>query len=130
MQCQCRCSKKYNVKHFMTVHKDYTNKSPDNSKICSNKDEDLKQILQSHQTTFSKPINKAKEANTTLYRITEILAKKKRFEDGDVINKCLSLASKSLFNILKIQLKYAMQIRRTIYLELLSLQEWNVCPVT
>jgi hypothetical protein len=83
------------------MHKDHTNKSPDNSKICTNKVEDMKQTWQSHPAIFSKLINKAKQANTTLYRITEILAKKKHFEDGDVINKCLVLASNSLFSKFK-----------------------------
>lgn len=98
MQCQCRCSKKYEKKHFMTLYKDYTSKLPNNSKICSNKIEDLKQTFQSHQATFSNSINKAKEANNVAYKITEILAKKKHFADGDMIKKCSDLASNSLFN--------------------------------
>jgi hypothetical protein len=63
------------MKHFMTL--DYTSKSPDNSKICTNKVEDMKQTFQSHQATVSNLINKAKEPNTVSYEITEILAKKK-----------------------------------------------------
>jgi hypothetical protein len=35
--------------------------------------------------TVSNLINKAKEANTVLYEITEILAKKKHVADGDMI---------------------------------------------
>lgn len=98
MQCQCKCSKKYEMKHFMNLYKDYTSESPDNSKICSNKIEDLKQTFQSHQATFPNSINKTKEANTVAYKITEILVKKKHFADGDMIKNCLDLASNSLFN--------------------------------
>jgi len=86
------------MKHFMTLYKDYTSKSPDNSKICSNKVEDVKQnfshvkqqflqrdIEMTSVKTVSNLINKAKEANTVLYEITEILAKKKHVADGDMI---------------------------------------------
>ena len=73
------------MKHFMTLYKDYTSKSPDNSKICSNKVEDNKQTFQTHQATVSSLIKKAKEANTVLYKITEILPKKKHVADDDMI---------------------------------------------
>jgi hypothetical protein len=86
------------MKHFMTLYKDYTSKSAENSKICSNKVEDMKQTFQSHQATVSNLINKAKDANTVLYGITEIMAKKKHVADGDMIKKCLVLASNSLLN--------------------------------
>lgn len=69
----------------MILYKDYTSKSPDDSKICTNKVEDMKQTFHSHQATVSNLINKAKEANTVLYEITEILAKKKHVADGDMI---------------------------------------------
>jgi hypothetical protein len=52
MQCQCGCSKKYELKHFMTLYEGYTSESPDNSKICSNKIEDLKQTSQSLQVLY------------------------------------------------------------------------------
>jgi len=97
MQCQCRCLKKYKMKHFMILYKDYTSKSPDNNKICSNKVEDVKQTFLSHQATVSNLINNVKEANTVLYEITKILAKK-HVADGDMIKKCVVLASNSLLN--------------------------------
>jgi hypothetical protein len=62
----------------MTMHKDYISKYPDNREIHINEVEDLKCNLQSHQTIFSKPINKAKVATIALYKITEILAKKQK----------------------------------------------------
>jgi hypothetical protein len=72
----------------MTMHKDYISKNSNNSKICTNKVEDLKHNLTQCQAIFSKPINKAKVATIASYKITEILAKKeeeeeKPFEDGD-----------------------------------------------
>jgi hypothetical protein len=49
-------SKKCNVEwHFMTMHKDYISKYPNNSKIHRNKVEDLKRNLQSHQAILTKP---------------------------------------------------------------------------
>jgi hypothetical protein len=83
---------------FHDRYKDCTSKSPNNSKICTNEVEDIKQTFQSHQATVSNLINMAKEANTGLYEITEILAKKKHVADGDIIKKCLVLSSNSLLN--------------------------------
>jgi uncharacterized protein YydD (DUF2326 family) len=96
-------SKKCNVKqHFMTMHKDYTSKYPNNSEIPRNKVEELKHNLWSHQAIFSKPINKAKAATIALYKIIEMLAmKRKPFEDGNVITECLVVAGNSLFNEFK-----------------------------
>jgi hypothetical protein len=61
----------------------------------------LKHNLQSCQAIFSKPINEAKVATIVSYKITEILAKKKKkkpFEDGNVIKESLVMAGDSLFN--------------------------------
>ena len=80
------------MKHSMTLYKDYTSKSRDNSKICTNKVEDMKQSFQSHQATVSNLINKAKEAIAVLYEITEILVKKKHVADGDMIKKMFSFS--------------------------------------
>jgi hypothetical protein len=85
----------------MTVHKDYISKYP-NSEICRNNVEDLKHNLQLHQAVFSKPINHNKVASIALYKITEILKKKKKkpFEDN-VFKGCLVVAGDSLFNEFK-----------------------------
>jgi hypothetical protein len=85
----------------MTMHKDYISKYPDNSEIRRNKVEDLKHNLRSRQAIFSKPVNKAKAAIITSYKITEILAKKKPFEDGNMIKECLVVAGNSLCNEFK-----------------------------
>jgi hypothetical protein len=94
----------------MTMHKDYViSKYPDNRKIWRNKVEDLKHNLRSHQAIFSKPVN-SQSGCLASYKITEISAKKKKpFED---------------------ELKYAIQLRRSSYLEVLSLEEWNISPMT
>jgi hypothetical protein len=58
-------------------------------------------VIYERQTIFSisKPINKAKAVTIAWYKITEILAKKKKpFEDGNVIQECLVVAGDSLFN--------------------------------
>jgi hypothetical protein len=96
-------SKQYNVeRHFMTMHKDYVSKYPDNSEIRRNFVEDLKRNLRSRQAIFSKPVNKANAATIASYKITEILAKKKKpFEDGNVIKECLVVAGNSLLNEFK-----------------------------
>jgi hypothetical protein len=84
------------------MNKDYISKYPDNSEIWRNKVEDLKRNLRSRQAIFSKPVNRAKEATIASYKITEILAKKKKpFEDGNVIKECLVVAGDSLFNEFK-----------------------------
>jgi hypothetical protein len=103
-------SKKCNVEwHFMTMHKDYISKCPDNSEIWRNKVEDLNRNLRLGQAIFSKPVNKTKAATIASYKIIEILAKKKKpFEDGNVIEECLVVVGDSLFNELKKKLKYAM----------------------
>jgi hypothetical protein len=96
-------SKKRNVeRHFMTMHTNYISENPDNSQIRGNKVEDLKRNLRSRQAIISKPVNKAKAATIASYKITEILAKKKKpFEDGEVIKECLVVAVDSLFNEFK-----------------------------
>jgi hypothetical protein len=48
--------------------------------------------------------------------------KKENLEDGNRTEQCLIVAGKSLVNF-KIRLKYAMQLRRSDYLEVLSLEE-------
>jgi hypothetical protein len=59
-----------------------------------------------------------------------LVQKKKPSEDGNVIKECLVVAGDSLLMDLKIKLKYAMKLRRSSYLEVLSLEEWNVCLMT
>jgi hypothetical protein len=61
----------------------------------------LKRNLRSLQTIFSTPLNKTKAATIPSYKITEILAKKKPFEDGNVIKQSLVVAGDSLFNEFK-----------------------------
>jgi len=52
-------SKKCNAeRHFMTMHKDYLSKYPNNSESGRNKVEDMKHNLSSRQSILSKPINK------------------------------------------------------------------------
>jgi hypothetical protein len=58
------------------------------------------------------------------------LAKKKPFEDGNVIKECLVAAGNSLFNEFKNKTEICNAIKRSSYLEVLSLEEWNVCPMT
>jgi hypothetical protein len=95
-------SKKCNAEgHFMTIHKDYISKYRDNSEIRRNEVEGLKRNLWSHQVIFCKPINKAKAVTIASYKITEMLAKKKKkkpFEDGNVIKEYLVVSGNSLFN--------------------------------
>jgi hypothetical protein len=87
----------------MTMHEDYISKFSDNSEIHRNRIEDLKCNIQSCQAIFPKPINKAKTATIASYKITEILAKKKKkpFGDGNMIKGCFVVASNSLFNKFK-----------------------------
>jgi hypothetical protein len=46
----------------------------------------------------SEPVNKTKDISIASYIIAEILAKKKLFEDGNVIKECLDVEGNSLFN--------------------------------
>jgi hypothetical protein len=99
-------SKKCNVeRYFMTMHKDYISKYPDNSEIRRNKVEDLKCNLQLRQAIFSKPVNKVKAATIASYKNTEISAKKKKkkkpFENDNVIKEFLVVAGDSLLNEFK-----------------------------
>jgi hypothetical protein len=113
----------------MTMHKDYRSKYPNNSEICENKVKDLKRNLRSHQAIFSKPINKAKVTTIALYKITKILAKKSNpFEDGNVIKECSFVVGDSLLKEFKTTTE--MQLRRSSYLQGLSLEELNVCLMT
>jgi hypothetical protein len=66
-----------------------------------NKVEIFKRNLRWRQEIFSKskPINKAKAATIASYKITETLARKKKFfDDGNIIKECLVVAGVSLFH--------------------------------
>jgi hypothetical protein len=93
-------SKKCNAEgHFMTIHKDCVSKYRDNSEIRRNEVEDLKRNLQLHQAIFCKPINEAKATTIASYKITEMLAKKKKpFGDGNMVKEYLVVSGDSLFN--------------------------------
>jgi hypothetical protein len=78
----------------MTVHEDYVSKYPSNSEIRRNKFEDFKRNVLLCHAVFSKykPINETKEVTIASYIIAEILARKKPFEDGNMIKECLGIA--------------------------------------
>jgi tRNA C32,U32 (ribose-2'-O)-methylase TrmJ len=53
---------------------------------------------------FFEPMNKANAVTIASYKITEILAKKKKkkhFEDGNAIKECLVMAGHAIFNEFK-----------------------------
>jgi hypothetical protein len=55
-------------------------------------------MISSGNVSNSELINKTKEVTIALYIIAEILAKKKPFEDCNVIKECLDVEGSSLFN--------------------------------
>jgi hypothetical protein len=105
------------------MHKGYVSKYPDNSEMRGNKAKNLKRNLRSRQAIFPKPIpiNKAKMATTASYGITQILAKKKPFEDGSVMKQCLDVAGGSLHNSFKNKDKCTVQLMSSSYLEVSSI---------
>jgi len=82
----------------------------------------LERNLQSRQAIFPKPINKAKEATIASYKITEILAtkkkkKKKPFQDGNVIKECLVENKIEMCSAIKeVQLSWSTITRRVDYM--------------
>jgi hypothetical protein len=114
--------KKYNGEHlFMDMHKDYITKYPHHSEMHEYEVEEFERNLRWLQAIFykSKPINKTKAATIASYKSTEILGKKSPFSDANVITESLVVVGDSLFNDLQRKLKYAMQLSRFNYLEVL-----------
>jgi hypothetical protein len=63
----------------MTTHKVYISNIPRTAKFVEGNYE-------------SKSFNRAKVATITLYKIREVMAKKKPFEDGNVLKECSVMA--------------------------------------
>jgi len=121
--------KKCNVKwHSMTMHKDYISKYS-NSEIHRNKVEDLKCNLWLCQAIFSKPINKAKA-------LPLLHIKSQKYWWRSPLKIVMLIKNVLLWQVIrylmnsKIKLKYALQLRRSSYFKVLSLEEWNVCMMT
>jgi hypothetical protein len=84
------------------------------------------------QAIFSKhkAIDKARAAVIASYKITAVLAKRKKLlKCGNVNKECVIVACDAVFNELK-KMLYAMQFTRPSYLEVLPQMEWDVCPMT
>ena len=70
-------------RHFLTVHKKYANDFPARSALRTEKVSELKRQLAAKQAVFTRPVNKSKAATVASYRVSRVLAKRKKsFKDG------------------------------------------------
>jgi hypothetical protein len=92
--------KKYNVEqHFQQVHKELNKKYPIGSSLRTEYISKQKAALSSQKNFFVKKKEEMTNMMTASYRISLLLAQKKRnFSDGEIVKECLSIFAKNTGN--------------------------------
>lgn len=95
--------KKGNVeRHFSTCHSKYKSDYPASSELRKAKIKELKLCLKTQQSFFTKPVLKHEAANIASFRVSKLIAQRKRpFEEGEVMKEAFLEAADSLFATFK-----------------------------
>lgn len=91
--------KKHNVeRHFQTIHATFDTSYPLKSEVRKKKINQLKSSLTAQQTVFTRHVEKSEKATIASFKISHMLAKKKKpFQDGELLKEAFLTGADCLF---------------------------------